>query len=805
MTETHGFPNTHRVAKRKRLSNVSRGPLIKSEDSDDDDVPLSKRIGLCRASDSMIGPRRSESVRRSNTTATSHQESDSDIPLAKISTKRSKQIQETPSRSSGQRYSHIKKENGMEDKKLATKIQSTKIPEQAAQLGMSRPAPHKQANRGMEAALEKLKGSNQDKNEDEDGSPGEMWWEYSNGDDRTRKWTTLEHNGVLFPPPYTPLPLDVKMKYDGVPITLEPEAEEVACFFGEMLNATHYTENATFQKNFFQDFQMTIKRTSGGRNSQGQKAEIREFDKCDFSPIFEYFQSRKSERKELPLAERKAQKAGKDSMEGAYKYCVWDGKKQKVGNFRIEPPGLFRGRGDHPKNGRVKTRVHPEQVTLNLSRDAKVPAAPAGHQWKEVKHDQEATWLAMWNENVNGRFKYVMLAASSDVKGQSDFHKFETARRLKIHIDRIRNDYQQDLQHRFMATRQLATAVYLVDKLALRAGNEKGEGEADTVGCCSLKYENITLRPPNTVIFDFLGKDSIRFYDKAEVDAQVFKNLKIFKKHPKKEGDSIFDRLTTAGLNRHLSTYMPGLSAKVFRTFNASHTFSELLKSIQPGGSIDEKVKAYNDANRTVAILCNHKRTISSNHLAQMEKLQDRAKVIRYQQWRLKQQMLSLDPTIRNEMEGEFFELDRCLDLGWIAAYQLSLLEDKRQRAKKKFEADKPSLDKELELIAQTEREFQQENTTGKVKCSSKSTSIEKLQKDIIKAQQRLEAATLQIQDKESNKEIALGTSKTNYIDPRLTVVFSKRFGVPINKLFSKSLQEKFDWALKSADETWEF
>lgn len=95
-----------------------------------------------------------------------------------------------------------------------------------------------------------------------------------------------------------------------------------------------------------------------------------------------------------------------------------------------------------------------------------------------------------------------------------------------------------------MANRQRATAVYLIDQFALRAGNEKGEDEADTVGCCSLKYEHVTLKPPNKVIFDFLGKDSIRFYDEVEVDPQVFKNLKIFKKAPKKEGDEIFDRLS---------------------------------------------------------------------------------------------------------------------------------------------------------------------------------------------------------------------------------------------------------------------
>lgn len=69
---------------------------------------------------------------------------------------------------------------------------------------------------------------------------------------------------------------------------------------------------------------------------------------------------------------------------------------------------------------------------------------------------------------------------------------------------------------------------------------------------------------------------------------------------------------------------MSGLTAKVFRTFNASLTFSNLLKTMKPEGSVTEKVKAYNDANRTVAILCNHKRAITTSHSAQMEKLHDR-------------------------------------------------------------------------------------------------------------------------------------------------------------------------------------
>lgn len=35
--------------------------------------------------------------------------------------------------------------------------------------------------------------------------------------------------------------------------------------------------------------------------------------------------------------------------------------------------------------------------------------------------------------------------------------------------------------------RQMGVALYFIDKLALRAGHEKDEDEAETVGCCTLK------------------------------------------------------------------------------------------------------------------------------------------------------------------------------------------------------------------------------------------------------------------------------------------------------------------------------
>jgi len=53
---------------------------------------------------------------------------------------------------------------------------------------------------------------------------------------------------------------------------------------------------------------------------------------------------------------------------------------------------------------------------------------------------------------------------------------------------------------------------------------------------------------------------------------------------------------------------MENLSAKVFRTYNASITLQNELKGkvVSDASPNDIKVKFYEDSNREVAILCNH-------------------------------------------------------------------------------------------------------------------------------------------------------------------------------------------------------
>merc|ERR1711934_1147591 len=87
-------------------------------------------------------------------------------------------------------------------------------------------------------------------------------------------------------------------------------------------------------------------------------------------------------------------------------------------------------------------------------------------------------------------------------------------------------------------------------------------------------------------------------------------------------------------INQLFKCYMPGLSAKVFRTYNASITLGHLLKeqtlAIQKyyAKAVEEKKADYDRANKEVAILCNHQRSVPKGHAGSMEKLDEKLKTL---------------------------------------------------------------------------------------------------------------------------------------------------------------------------------
>lgn len=135
--------------------------------------------------------------------------------------------------------------------------------------------------------------------------------------------------------------------------------------------------------------------------------------------------------------------------------------------------------------------------------------------------------------------------------------------------------------------------------------------------------------------------------------------------------------------------------------------------------------------------------------------------------------MLDVDSKIKKKKGERYFELPEGLDEEWIKEHQAALVEEQRQKIRKKFEKDNEKrvadgekemkaseLEERLEVADELEKKFKKENKTKKIEAEGRDPSIEKLEANLEKLNQRIETMKLQAEDKENNKEVALGTSK---------------------------------------------
>jgi DNA topoisomerase-1 len=517
----------------------------------------------------------------------------------------------------------------------------------------------------------------------------------SGGKNNKKRWDKLYHNGPMFPDDYVPHKIPIIFKIES--IVLSSEAEEYASIYAKYIDS-EYIKNKKFNKNFWNDWKHMVKNT-----------KITNLEECDFSLIQKHILKEKEKKMNISKEEKNKLIEGRKIQEQPFLFATIDGKKEKIGNFKIEPPGIFIGRGCHPLLGSIKPRILPQDITLNLSKDAPIPNSVYGNKWGEIIHDPFVDWLASYLDIISGKTKYIWLSASSSWKMENDQEKFDLSRKLKRNIKSIRDNYSKLLKDT-LKNKQIATCIYFIDYLALRVGNEKGVEESDTVGITSLRVEHLILMEDLNIKLDFLGKDSVRYVKVIKVDEQVYNNLITFIKN-KNKNDNIFDLITTNDLNKYLQSLMDGLTAKVFRTYNASTLFYDELFSIKLKETMNENEKMdflldkFNQANIKVASLCNHQKNVQKN---------------------FKEQITKIDEIIHE-------------------------LKNKKK---------------------------QEKNKSKQIKLNSK---IKKL---VSKKELKLEL-----------KNISLGTSKINYIDPRITVAWIKKYNFPVEKIFSETLRDKFLWA----------
>ncbi|MCZ6583557.1 MAG: DNA topoisomerase I [Thaumarchaeota archaeon] len=531
---------------------------------------------------------------------------------------------------------------------------------------------------------------------------------------------------MLLPPVYEAQGNKIKIK--GESVHLDQNHEEMI-YQRAQKKDTPYAQDKVFQKNFTADFAKTM-------NSKFKKIS---YEDIDFSNAYKIVDKEKDLKEMMTKEEKKSvavkRKELREKLKAKYGIAIMDGKEVEVGNYMAEPPGIFIGRGEHPIRGKWKPRVSSKDVTLNLGKEAKVPEG----KWGKIIHDKDSMWLASWMDFLTQKRKYVWLADSSGLKQDRDKEKYEKAVKLAKEIDKIKDRIVKDMKNKDPKISRIATACYLIYRTSMRVGDEKDPEEADTVGATTLRKEHIKITA-NTIEFDFLGKDSVRWQETVVAeghDKQFQENLKklVEKKKPK---DEIFHDITSRHVNAYYSGIVKGLTAKVFRTYLATTVVKDYLVEHDniKGKTANEKIYHAKLANLEAAKMCNHKRTIPKTFAQALEKKRDTLK---------------------------------------------------------KSEKDQPSK-KTQETLKKVESSEPKTDTQKKSKVKRIKTLNEQIKKQKLKHKDRVEKLKLQINLSEKTKDYNLGTSLRNYIDPRVVKAWTDEVGAEWEKLYTSALQKKFLW-----------
>ncbi len=539
-------------------------------------------------------------------------------------------------------------------------------------------------------------------------------------------WKTLQHNGILFPPAYKAQ--GIKIKIRGETVDLDVNQEEMAYQWAKKKD-TPYAQDRVFQKNFTGDFAKML----------DSKFKNISYEDIDFSNAYKVVDKERDRKELMSKEERKAiatkRKKTREGLKSKFGMAIMDGKEVEVGNYMAEPPGIFIGRGEHPLRGKWKPPITSKDVTLNLGEKAKIPEG----KWGKIIHDRNSTWLASWMDFLTQKRKYVWLADTAGLKQDRDKEKYEKAVKLAKEIDKIKDRIVNGMEDKDPRISRIATVCYLIYRTAMRVGDEKDPDEADTVGATTLRKEHIKITA-NSIVFDFLGKDSVRWQETVVAkghDKQFHENLKklVEKKKPK---DEIFEGITSRHVNVYYSSIVKDLTAKVFRTYLATNVVKNYLKEHDDVKEKTAVEKLYHAklANLKAAVMCNHKRTIPKTFEQSLQKKRDTLKKVEKDQvWK------------------------------------------KTEKTLEKIKSSKPKTS------------AQKKNKAKRIRKLN-----EQIKKQKSRHKDRLEKLRLQIDLSEKTKDYNIGTSLRNYIDPRVFKAWTDGVGAEWEKLYTSALQRKFLW-----------
>ncbi len=454
---------------------------------------------------------------------------------------------------------------------------------------------------------------------------------------------SLKHKGI-YVPEYDCKGFSVKIQ--GQTIPLKTKSEQMAIAWIRKRQSAASSPDKVFMKNFMREFLEQLRDENRSLRfleafAAGYLQKINDYTgndignsdsvihkDVDFSEIADFLKQEKQNKENMPKDEKKQKaaerKAAREKLKAHYGFAEVDGQKLEIANWTAEPSCLFAGRGDHPQRGRWKEGPSKEDIILNLS-----PDAPKPEGW-EVVWEPDKMYVAKWADKLTGKIKYVWFSDSAFLKQNREKEKFKKAEELGKHIAEIEQHIIENLGAEDETKRKVATVCWLILKPNMRVGDEKDPDEADTVGAITLRPEHIKI-DGDTLHFDFLGKDCVRWEKSVQAPQAVIKNIKEYKEDPSKE--YLFQGVDSKKVSRFLSEKMPGLTAKVFRTWRCTKTVKEELakSTVTKEDAVYLKKYAAKKANLKVAEVANHKRKIPTNFDERLAKKEAKLKEMKAQ------------------------------------------------------------------------------------------------------------------------------------------------------------------------------
>lgn len=620
-----------------------------------------------------------------------------------------------------------------------------------------------------------------------EGMPHKNWEEvfafFDSLAERDLKWENqFCHNGPSFQP-YEPhgVPVlytkpdgkKIAFKYEAGkkgPSILTPTEERVFSLFAhrrareEISKETkkpiiQHTIEPKYRENFFADLTAIYLEPE-------RKAIIKEFKRLDFSRLVKHFKDQilankafaeRKKKKELTASEIKENKLDarqkkerRTQMNDHYGMAKVNGYKQAVGGYTVEPPALFEGRGKSNYVGKIKEFYGPPDIVINIDTQCIIPAPPDKNSFEVVSRGKEPWGKIVHKQDVEWLTQY-----RDVIKNRIKNQRFKRTGIIKSY-----SDYQK-----FEKARQLH--LILDDLRRDNAKNLRIAGDTPA--------DNKTKKVA-TIVW-IIDKTAMRMGGvKDEDDTDTVGATTLRKEHIK-----LLPNFTVE------FNFLGKDSIPYQKKFN--------LKELDPvnGAVVYNNLKAFTQGKTEKSLIFDRAHSDDVNsYLREITGMKGlTGKVIRTHHASLKfqEELDAIDPELSDNEKIVQYEL---------ANAEVAIFCNHQKGVGVGQQADKERVDKIKAELAALKKE-----RAAKSKKGESTTAIDK----------RITTKETALAKKEGCVGIATGTSKQNYLDPRITVAFvRKQFPTEdgslskfINKFFSPQLRRDFAWAMELADEDFHF